>query len=449
MATVAELKERVCAQIDTNRAEIIQVAKTIGDNPEPGYRELKTAQLIAQKFMELGIPHRTGLAITGVKSLPLPGGEPGPTVGVFGEMDSLKVAGHVNGDPLTGAAHACGHHAQVGMMLGVGMGLLGAGIMPHLSGNVVFFAVPAEEGIENEFRMDMIDRGKIGFIGGKQELIRLDEFNDIDMAIMCHTTSRPEDRKLAVGGTSNGHVTKYIQFQGRAAHAGGAPHQGINALNAAMIALNAINTQRETFQAADNTRVHGIITEGGAAVSSVPADVRLEWRVRGQTVAAVDRVNAQVDRCFRSGAQAVGARVRIRTIAGYLPLINNPLIAGAFQKNAVRLVGRRGVSVHPKSYNTGGSTDMGDLSHLMPTLHPYTSGATGMAHGVDYVIKDYEAAVVTPAKTMAMTVIDLLSEGAAGARQVLGNFKPSMTRDQYLALQQRRMKDELYEARDE
>ncbi|MFH1560008.1 MAG: amidohydrolase [Chloroflexota bacterium] len=449
MATVAELKEQVCAQIDTNRDEIIQVAKTIGDNPEPGYREVKTSQLVAQKLTELGVPHRTGLALTGVKSLPLRGGEPGPTIAVFGEMDSLKVAGHVNVDPITGAAHACGHHAQIGMMLGVGIGLLRSDILPHLCGNVVLFAVPAEGGIENEFRMDLMDQGKIGFIGGKQELIRLDEFSDIDMAIMCHTTSRPEDRKLAVGGTSNGHVIKYIQYQGRAAHAGSAPHQGINALNAAMIALNAINTQRETFHAEDNTRVHGIITQGGTAVSSIPSDVRLEWRVRGQSVEAVERVNAQVDRCFRSGAQAVGARVRIRTIAGYLPLINNPLMAQVFQENAMHLVGEEGVAIRPDSFNSGGSTDMGDLSQLLPILHPYTSGAVGMGHGVDYVIEDYEAAVITPAKAMAMTVIDLLSEGAAGARRVLGDFKPSMTRDQYLALQQRRMRDELYEAKEE
>ncbi len=444
MATVAELKERVCAEIDANREEIIRLAKTVLENPEPGYRETKTSQLVAQKLTELGIPHRTGLGLTGVKSLPLQGGGPGPTLAVLGEMDSLKVTGHPFVDPVTGAAHACGHHAQIGMMLGVGMGLVKADVLPQLGGNVVLFAVPAEEGIENEFRMGLMDEGKIGFIGGKQELIRLDEFSDIDMAIMCHTTSRAEDRRLAVGGTSNGHIIKYVQYLGRAAHAGSAPQRGINALNAAMIALNAIHTQRETFYDEDNTRVHGIITQGGTAVSSIPSDVRLEWRVRGQRVEAIDRVNAQVDRCFRAGAQAVGAQVRIRTIAGYMPIINNGEMAQVFRQNALRLVGDEGLSVRPDTLNMGGSTDMGDLSQLIPILHPYAGGAVGTGHGADYVVEDYEAAVITPAKAMAMTVIDLLSEGAAGAQRVLNGVQPSMSREEYLAMQQARMGEELY-----
>jgi hypothetical protein len=113
--------------------------------------------------------------------------------------------------------------------------------------------------------------------------------------------------------------------------------------------------------------------------------------------------------------------------------------------NAVRLVGKGNLVVHPSDRTRGGSTDMGDLSHIMPVIHPYTGGATGMGHGVDYLVDDYEQAVINPAKAMAMCVIDLLADGAAKAAEVLSKSSPRMTRQQYLAMQEGRLAQELYE----
>ena len=433
--SIEELKKRACETIDKRKKEIIDLAKQVLANPEAGFREFKTAQLVAQKFQELGIQHQGGLAVTGLKGR-IPGGAgSGPTVAVIGELDSLVVTEHPHADPVTGAAHACGHHCQIGMMLGATMGLLTPEVISQLSGQIVPFAVPAEEFIEVEQRLEMRDQGKVEFLGGKQELIRLGEFDDIDIAMMCHTASDMGERKFAMGGTSNGHVVKFVRYTGVGAHAGSLPHRGVNALNAASFAIQAINSLRETHKADDTVRIHGIMTRGGAAVSAVPSDVRLEWRVRSATPNAVVENSIAVDRCFRAGALAVGAKVNITTIPGYLPMRHDTKLQDIFRRIAVDLVGEPATLVMPARRNRGGSTDMGDLSHIMPSCHPYTAGAVGPGHSSEYVITDYESAVINPAKIMAMVVIDLLADGAKQAKEVKSNHRPLLTKNTYVKFQ--------------
>ena len=433
--SIEELKKRACETIDKRKKEIIDLAKQVLANPEAGFREFKTAQLVAQKFQELGIQHQGGLAVTGLKGK-IPGGAgSGPTVAVIGELDSLVVTEHPHADLVTGAAHACGHHCQIGMMLGATMGLLTPEVISQLSGQIVPFAVPAEEFIEVEQRLEMRDQGKVEFLGGKQELIRLGEFDDIDIAMMCHTASDMGERKFAMGGTSNGHVVKFVRYTGVGAHAGSLPHRGVNALNAASFAIQAINSLRETHKADDTVRIHGIMTRGGAAVSAVPSDVRLEWRVRSATPNAVVENSIAVDRCFRAGALAVGAKVNITTIPGYLPMRHDTKLQDIFRRIAVDLVGEPATLVMPARRNRGGSTDMGDLSHIMPSCHPYTAGAVGPGHSSEYVITDYESAVINPAKIMAMVVIDLLADGAKQAKEVKSNHRPLLTKNTYVKFQ--------------
>jgi metal-dependent amidase/aminoacylase/carboxypeptidase family protein len=284
-------------------------------------------------------------------------------------------------------------------------------------------------------------------MSGKQEFMRLGAFDDVDMAMMVHTSSTPEDRKFAVGGTGNGHVVKYVNFIGKASHAGSSPHLGVNALQAAMVALNALNAQRETLRNEENIRLHGILTRGGASVNSVPADVRYEGRVRGRTAESIADANAKMDRCLRAGALAMGARVDIVTIPGYMPLRNDPVLMDVFKGNAARLVDPSEIVTHPADMNKGGSTDMGDLSQIMPAVHPYTGAAQGSGHSIDYIVNDYAQAVVNPAKAMAMCVIDLLSGDAEKAKEVLAQSKPPMTKAQYLAFQNSRLVEERYEGK--
>jgi len=443
MLTIEELKSKVCQEIDRRGEEIIGVAQAILETPETGFREERTSHLVAQKFAELGIPYRDSLAITGIKGV-LQGGSDGPTVAVLGELDSLIVPDHPKADPETGAAHACGHHAQIGMLIGVAVGLTGSGVLPFLAGGVALMAVPAEEYIEIEFRESLRKGGKISFLGGKPELIKLGEFDDVDMAMMTHTTPIQKGRKLALGGTSNGTIAKQIQFIGRGAHAGGAPHRGINALNAAMIALSAIHAQRETFKDADTIRVHPIITKGGEAVNIVPADVRMETFVRGKTLEAIKDANEKVDRALRAGALAVGGSVRITTLPGYLPMANDPNLQQVYRSNAISVVGKG--KVVPGGRHGTGSTDMGDVSHIMPAIHPFAGGATGISHGNDYLIEDYQLAVINPAKAMVMTVLDMLADGAARGKEVLAKSKPRMTKQEYLASMEELLTEEVYES---
>ena len=173
---------------------------------------------------------------------------------------------------------------------------------------------------------------------------------------------------------------------------------GINALNAATLALSAIHFNRETFRDEDTVRVHPIITKGGEAVSAVPSDVRMETFVRGRTVEAITDANRKVDRAIKAGALAVGASVNIQTIPGYLPLVQDSSFSQLFESNAVDLVGKDNVGHVP---HRTGSTDMGDVSHLMPAIHPYVGGASGLGHGADYVIEDYGLAVITAAMRWA------------------------------------------------
>jgi amidohydrolase len=438
MLNKQELKQRACAAIDKRKKEFIEVAKDVLAHPEPGFSETRTAQLVARKFEEMGVQYRSGLALTGVKGRIAGGGGAGPRVAVIGELDSLIVNEHPYVDPQTGAAHACGHHCQIGMMLGAIAGLTQPDVLAHLSGEIVPFAVPAEEFIQVTRRLQLREEKKIEFLGGKQELIRLGEFDDVDIAMMCHTASDMGDRKFAVGGTSNGHVVKYVQFLGRGAHAGSAPHRGINALNAASFALQAMNANRETFRDDETVRVHGIMTKGGEAVSAVPADVRLEWRVRSANPQAVVKNSAVVDRCFKAGALAVGASVKITNIPGYLPMQHDPYLQELFRHNAMGVIGESNVIVMPPRRNRGGSTDMGDLSHLIPVCHPYTSGAVGPGHSKEYLVTDYESAVITPAKIMAMVVIDLLTDGGARAKEVISAHRPTMKKAAYLRFQRER-----------
>ncbi|MBI3976797.1 MAG: amidohydrolase [Chloroflexi bacterium] len=445
MPTRDEVKARVCAEVDRRAEEIRRISDHILRHPEPGYRETRTAQFVAEQLDRMGVPHRDGLALTGVKAR-LKGRSAGPTVAILGELDSLIVADHSLADPATGAAHACGHNAQIASMLGAGMAL--QTVMDHLDGDVVLFAVPAEEYIEVEWRLRLREQKKIEFLVGKAELIRLGEFDDVDMCMMIHTNANQSGDGLAsVGDTYNGCVVKFMRFTGKAAHAGAVPHQGINALKAATFALQAIDAQRETLRDEDAIRIHPIITKGGDAVNVVPADVRLETFVRGKTLEAIADAAARVDRSLRAGALAMGASVEIVTVPGYLPTRMDPNLAALAHTNFAAVVGEQNVG-QPRHVTW--STDAGDLSHLMPLIHPRVGGIKGTLHGNDYWTADHDLAAVAPARAMAMTVVDLLHDGAREAGRVIaeaGKERKKLTRDEYLALVRRFATTEHYRER--
>jgi amidohydrolase len=438
-----ELKQSLFAAIDRRSEEIIGIGEGLRRHPELGFKEVKTARVVAETFGKLGLNPRTGLALTGVRAELSGGAGEGPTFALLGELDALIVAGHPEADPATGAAHACGHNAQIAGLLGATMGLVDSKVMEHLAGRVVLFAVPAEEYGDIAWRVEQVRAGRLEFLGGKPELLRLGHFDDVDLAMLIHTTARPEEGKACIAVSNNGCVVKTARYIGRAAHAGGVPHEGINALYAAQIGLTAINALRETFRDEDSIRVHPIITHGGSQVNVIPADVRLETFVRGKSVAAILDADRKVDRALRAGALALGAKLEIETWPGYMPMTGDPLLVEHFRSNAIRLVGEENYRVVP---HRTGSTDMGDLSQVMPIVQPYIGGARGTGHGADYGVADKQLAYVTMAKMLAAMAVDLLADGAQAAREVVAKAKPPMTRAGYLAFQRNLTRRETYEA---
>ncbi len=308
-----ELKKCVCQAIDARRSDIAAFAEAVSRCAELGYRESRTSELVRQQYDRMGIGYEAELALTGVKARLAGGSGPGPWVAVIGELDGLPIEHHPKANRETGAAHACGHDAQTAMVLAVAMGLTDAEVLHELAGGVTCFHVPAEELVDLEYRQKLKREGKIRYLVGKPELIRLGAFDDVDMAMMVHNTSVPADLTLGVGATMNGCVMKTILFRGKAAHAGAAPWAGANALNAANLAFNAIHARRETFRDEDTIRVHWIITHGGAAVNIVPDEVRIEMFVRARTTEALATVDAAVARALVVRART---NISIRTSSG-------------------------------------------------------------------------------------------------------------------------------------
>lgn len=427
---VEALKEKVWQTIDAHKDRIIGLGESLYAKPELGYRERFATDTVAAFFRDLGLFATTDIAVTGCFA-DFAGKESGPVIAVMGEMDAIVCREHPDADSISGAVHACGHHIQIAAMAGCALGLVLADVAPALSGIIRFLAVPAEEFVELPFRESLRKKGKIRFFGGKQEMIAKGLFHDVDMAMMVHALDLGPEHKVLIGPDGNGFMAKEIRFTGKEAHAGSAPETGVNALNAAMLAMNAIHAQRETFREADRIRVHPILTKGGDVVNVVPADVRMETFVRGRTIAGILDASAKVDRALQAGAMAVGASVAIRNLPGYLPLLHTPELDAIYRENANTLAGEAAVL---EGGDFTGSFDFGDLSHLMPTLHPFSGGVEGGLHTGRFQVTDPETAFLLPAKLMAATLLDLLTEKGAKAKQVMEHFTPAMTTKDYLVL---------------
>ena len=427
---IEQVKKLVCEVIDKNSEKIIEFSKSIEKNPELGFKEKKTARKVADIFDDIGLKYKEGIAITGVKAK-LKDKNDGINVAILGELDAVICRGNKNTDSETGAAHTCGHHLQLGALIGAAIGLKLSGISDELHGNVTFMAVPAEECIEVSYRQKLREQGKLHFMGGKQELIYRGEFDDIDIAMMMHSLKDSPKPTAAIGLTSNGCIAKTINYAGKIAHADEAPEEGINALNAAMLGIAGVNALRETFKDDDYVRFHPIITKGGEVVNCVPDDVRLESYVRAKTVDAMIKANKKVDRALKAGGDAVGAKTIIKNIPGYLPLKCSKELNSVFKENCKKLLPEESILDAGHFF---ASTDMGDVSQLIPSIHPYIGGVSGLLHAKDFNVEDYNAACVLPAKLLAMTIIDLLSDNAKKGKSIIKNFKPIFTKQQYLKL---------------
>lgn len=420
------LKKEICNAIDEHREELYQIGQSIYCNPELGFKEYETSKLVRKIFDKIGLEYEKDLVFTGVKAKLKSKNTTGVNIAVLGELDAVVCPDHPDANKETGAAHCCGHFGQIASMLGVAFGL--NAIKDKIDyGNVTFFAVPAEECVEIEWRQDLIKKGELSYLGGKQELIHRGYFDDIDMAMLVH--GKNTDETITASNKMAGFVAKSIVFKGVEAHAGLVPWDGANALNAASLAMMAINSMRETLKDEDCIRIHPIITKGGTLVNIVPDEIKMETYVRGATIEAIKDANFKVNRALKGCAYAMGVEVEIKDTAGYLPLHQDQNLAKVFEENSKEICPDTPVIYVPEV--EGASSDTGDIATLMPVIHAGIGGFINNFHSKYFELDNKELAFIVPAKIMACSIIDLLEENGAKANYILDNFEGKYNKSEY------------------
>ncbi len=405
--------------IEKYHEEIYAAERYIWENPETGFKEWKTTKYLEDIFESAGYTLNRAGDIPGFYT-DLDTGRPGPKILILAELDALFMPNHWDAAE-NGCAHACGHHAQCAAMVGIALALKEPGALDGLSGSIRLMLVPAEELIEIEYREELRQRGVIRYYGGKPEFMYRGYMDNVDIAFMFHTSPR-DDCIFDCKAGSNGCILKEITYEGVAAHAGGVPHLGVNALYAASMGLQAINSLRETFIDDEHTRVHPIMTEGGTTVNVIPAKAKLSTFVRGVTMESIEKTSHKVDRALAAGALALGAKVEVKTRPGYAPFNNCIELRDIVEPCMIAIAGKENVKIdNSRSF---GSTDMGDLCSVMPILQPHSAGAAGKSHGDDYRIIDVNKACVMAAQCQILFAVELLKDDAIKAKHVIENFKP-------------------------
>ncbi|MBE7033485.1 MAG: amidohydrolase [Ruminococcaceae bacterium] len=412
--------------VEKHKELILETERYIWKHPETGYKEVKTSAYMAETFKNLGYDLVMADGITGFYTV-LDTGKPGPEVMILAELDSIICPTHKDANPETGAVHACGHNAECAALVGIAAALKEPGMLDNLCGRIRLCAVPAEEHMEMDYRKSLRDEGKIKYFGGKTEFLSRGYFDGVDIAFMVHMSS-----EFSVDNGSVGCLIKKITFKGVTAHAGGAPWDGKNALYAANCGLNAINALRETFKEQDIIRIHPIITNGGTIVNGIPDKVVLESYIRGANFDAINDANRKVNRALAGAALSLGVNVEIEDVPGYAPLIND--------KNMIDLVCDAAEEFIPeetmkrKDFVYSICTDMGDLSAIMPVVHPYCGGTEGGLHGSEFCVKDHVKACVKNAILQLGMLNLLLQNGAERANKVIKEHKPLFaSKEEYLS----------------
>jgi amidohydrolase len=377
MSEVDKLKQRVMAEVDARRDDLIYIADTIHANPEVAFEEFESAALLSGTLEENGFAVERGVA----------GLETAFIATLCGQDDAPVVAFLAEYDALPGLGHACGHNL-IGTAA-VGAGLAMQTVLPELVGTIQVIGTPAEEGG-----------------GGKAIMVEAGVFAAVDVAMMVHPSSRNMTRRTS--------LTSYkvsIEFFGKAAHAAAKPDEGINALAAMILTYNGINALRQHLR--DDARVHGIITHGGEAPNIVPDYAAAKFYVRAADTPYAAEVLQKVQACAGGAAQATGARLEFKEYAPrYDNMMPNPRLADLVEANMAEL----GIEVDPPSSSERmGSSDMGNVSQVVPSIHPYI--VIGPEDLGGHTVEFREAAaspaghegLIKGAKVMAMTAVDLLA----------------------------------------
>ncbi len=366
-------KGQISAEINANRAALEQLALTIGENPELGFEEVKAVSLLTSILQEAGFAVTRGIAgLDTAFSAVLGKGQ--PNIALLCEYDALPELGH-----------ACGHNLIGAASVGAALGL--APFMDKLGGTITVLGTPAEE------------TGS-----GKVILVRAGFFDQIDAAMMFHPSS--ENLLMA---TSNALDAYEFEFVGKAAHAADCPEEGINALDGVIALFNGVNALREHLP--DGVRIHGIISEGGTAANIVPARAVARFYIRAPRRQLLAGITAKVLNVAQGAAMITGTQVEWNEFElGTDNMLPCHPLALAFGANLQRLK----VTDIAEFAEGRGSSDMGNVSRVVPAIHPYLSIGDGLvAHTPEFakasVSEKGLQVAITAAEALAYTVVDVLT----------------------------------------
>jgi len=424
---IDETGQRILRLIDVHKDQIIAFAEDIAAHPEPGYEEFCTAGKTAEVLKNLGYKVTEHLARTGVKGTKSI--KEGPSLTVIGELDAIGCHSHPNANPVTGVAHACGHHAQMAAMIGCAIAMADPDVQKCLAGTVNFLAVPAEEYIDADKRARLKKEG-IEFCCGKSEMIRTGVFDDTDIALTTHVHMVPVEEDFYLGNPAcNGYSAERVTVRGKAAHGAIDPWNGVNALSITTSAIQMMGLMRETFREEDHVRLHNVIRKAGDVINSVPDEAIVETKVRAASLDKICEITDMVNRAYAGSAYAFGGKIEIEKLQGYMPII--PRAADNALIEAADDLGLNYRTVQKGDFNNA-CTDVGDLSHLVPVVNFTFKGFEGKLHGADFKITDPEKAYILPAKLLALTVYKLLKNGGQEAKKITKSYTPVFNKESYI-----------------
>jgi amidohydrolase len=373
---IGKLKLKVKDSVESQRQQLTKLSLNIHDNPELGFKEEKASAWLTSYLEDSGFHVERGIAglATAFRATY---GQGSPRFALLAEYDALPKIGH-----------GCGHNIIAASA--VGAAVASKSIIDRLGGSVVVLGTPGEE-----------------VLGGKIDMVKAGTFKEIDVAMLVHPDVRnmPTEEVLACSSLE-------VEFFGRSAHAAGQPHKGINALEAMILAFTSINSLRQHIRG--DARIHGIITDGGEAPNIVPAHSAAVFLVRALDYDYLAELKDKVLNCFTGASVASGARLEYRwRDRTYAPMKNNMTLAGLFKQNLESL-GRKIEAFDP--HFGLGSTDMGNVSQVVPSIHPTIAIAPRevLIHTPEFAAAAASQAghegLMDAAKAMAMTVVDILGQ---------------------------------------
>ncbi len=267
--------------------------------------------------------------------------------------------------------------------------------------------------------------GKISCISGKAQLICEGVFDDVDLAMMNHLSTK-------FGYHShNGCINKKITFRGKSCHAA-TPEAGFNALNASTLAQTAIGLLRESLGYSEKIRIHGIITNGGNAVNVIPDEVTMEYMLRAPSVGEIVSISERFDRIVLHAGGAAECKAEIETLYGSLPAVESPEFGAVIRKIVGELHPDAAFDADNAFYKS--CTDMCDVEAILPAIHSYVPGAGGTFHGNNFKITDPYTAYIVNAKVEALTAVELLYGDAEAGKKLAAGKKDKMPVPEYIKL---------------